>query len=209
VLLAAVCKSPGHAWNDADITELLSFRHKSLPAGNLNAKHPFWNSAISNTSGAKLLNLLHVNEIEISGPQCPTHYSPAGNGDVLDIFVHENVRLSEIIVSDIMESDHLPIVLHLLDHIRTKNLSNPVDKFTDFERFESIACELISPMIQIISGEKADKAVRDFIAFISSAYRLSLSKISLSHLNKGLSGLESLTCAEVKETVAINPGFSK
>jgi hypothetical protein len=27
VLLAAVCKSPGHAWNDADITELLNFRH--------------------------------------------------------------------------------------------------------------------------------------------------------------------------------------
>jgi hypothetical protein len=41
VLLAAVCKSPGHAWNDADIDELISFRHKSLQAGYLNAKHPF------------------------------------------------------------------------------------------------------------------------------------------------------------------------
>jgi hypothetical protein len=27
VLLAGVYKSPGHAWNDADITELLRFRH--------------------------------------------------------------------------------------------------------------------------------------------------------------------------------------
>jgi hypothetical protein len=27
VLLAAVCKSPGHAWIDANITELLSFRY--------------------------------------------------------------------------------------------------------------------------------------------------------------------------------------
>jgi hypothetical protein len=35
VLLAAVCKSPGHAWNDADIIELLSFRHKSLLVGDL------------------------------------------------------------------------------------------------------------------------------------------------------------------------------
>jgi hypothetical protein len=41
VLLAAGCKSPGHACNDADITELLSFRYKSLLAGDLNAKHPF------------------------------------------------------------------------------------------------------------------------------------------------------------------------
>jgi hypothetical protein len=41
VLLAAVYKSPGHAWNDTDITELLIFRHKSLLVGDLNAKHPF------------------------------------------------------------------------------------------------------------------------------------------------------------------------
>jgi hypothetical protein len=41
VLLAAVYKSPGHAWNDADIIELLSFRHNLLLTGDLNAKHPF------------------------------------------------------------------------------------------------------------------------------------------------------------------------
>jgi hypothetical protein len=51
VLLAAVYKSPSRAWNDADITQLLSFRHKSILAGDLNAKHPFWNSAVSNPSG--------------------------------------------------------------------------------------------------------------------------------------------------------------
>jgi hypothetical protein len=28
ILLAAVYKSPGHAWIDADITQLLSFKHK-------------------------------------------------------------------------------------------------------------------------------------------------------------------------------------
>jgi hypothetical protein len=47
VRLAAVYTSPGHAWNDADITGLLSFRHKSLTTGNLNAKHPFWNIVVS------------------------------------------------------------------------------------------------------------------------------------------------------------------
>jgi hypothetical protein len=55
VLLAAVYKSPGHAWNDADIIELFSFRHRSLLAGDLNAKYPFSNSVVSNPSGAKLL----------------------------------------------------------------------------------------------------------------------------------------------------------
>jgi hypothetical protein len=135
MLLAAVYKPPAHAWSDADI-ELLSFRHKSLLAGDKNAKHPYWISVVSNTSGAKLLNLLYINEFEISAPQCPKHCSPAGNGDVLDI-VYKNVRLSEITASDILETDHLPIFFHLLDHVTTRNLWNPVDRFTDWSQIGS------------------------------------------------------------------------
>jgi hypothetical protein len=123
----------------------LSFRHKSLLAGDLNAKHQFWKSVVSNPSDAKLLNLLHINESEIPTTPCPSHYSPAGNGDVLDIVVRTNVRLSEIIVSDILDSDHLSIVCHLLDHVRTSYLPDPVDKFTDWEQFKSLESELISP----------------------------------------------------------------
>jgi hypothetical protein len=91
ILLAAVYKSPGRAWSDADTSELLNFRHKSVLAGVPNAKHPFWNSAVSNPTGEKLSELFDSSEFEISAPQCPTHYSPAGNGDVLDIVVHQNV----------------------------------------------------------------------------------------------------------------------
>jgi hypothetical protein len=146
VLLAAVCKSPGHAWNDADITELISFRCKLALAGDLNAKHPFWNNIVSNPSGVKLLNLLHINELEISALQCPSHYCPAGNGNMLDI-VHRIVWLSEVIVSDILDLDHLPVIFHLLDHIRTRNYSDPVEKFIDWEWFQNLASELISPRI--------------------------------------------------------------
>jgi hypothetical protein len=56
---------------------------------------------------------------------------------VLDIVVHENVRLSEPIVSDTVHSDNLLIVFHLQDHVITRNLSNPVDKFTDWKWFQS------------------------------------------------------------------------
>jgi hypothetical protein len=85
-------------------------------AGRLNAEHAFWNSVVSNPLGAKLLNLLHVNKFEISAQQYPTHHSPTGNGDVLDIVVHKNVQPSEVIVSDILDSDHRPIDFHLLDY---------------------------------------------------------------------------------------------
>jgi hypothetical protein len=86
-LLAAVYKSSGRAWSAADIIELLSFTRKSISAGDLNAKHPFWNSAVSNHSGEKLLHLFDVNQLEISASQCPIQYSPAGNGDVQDIVI--------------------------------------------------------------------------------------------------------------------------
>jgi hypothetical protein len=62
---------------------------------------------------------------------------------MLDIVVQKDVRLSEVIVSDILDSDHLSISFHLLDHIRTSNLSDPIDKFTGWGRFLSLASELI------------------------------------------------------------------
>jgi hypothetical protein len=91
-VLASVYKSPGLAWSDVDITELLSFRCTCILAGDLNAKHPFWNRALSNSSGQKLIALFTLSEFKISAPQCPTHYSLMGNGDMLDIVVHQNIR---------------------------------------------------------------------------------------------------------------------
>jgi hypothetical protein len=109
---------PRKAWSDANITELLSFRRKSILTGDLNATHPFWNCAVSKNSGEKLMNLFHLNAFEISAPQCPTHYSPVGNGDVLNIVVHQNIRVSNVIVSDILDSDHIPIAFHIVDHVK-------------------------------------------------------------------------------------------
>jgi hypothetical protein len=92
-------------------------------AGDLNAKHPFWNIAVSSNSGEKLMALFDLSEFEISAPQCPTHYSPAGNGDVIDIEVHQNIRVSDAIVFDILESDHLPIIFHM--YILGEGLKRP------------------------------------------------------------------------------------
>jgi hypothetical protein len=85
------------------------------------------------------LDLFDVNEFEISVSQYLTLYSLAGNGDILDTVVHQNIRLSGVIVSHIMDSNHLPVVLHILDHIKTKDLSKPAEKFTDWEQFQSLA----------------------------------------------------------------------
>jgi hypothetical protein len=139
VLLEAVYKSPGRASSDADIIELLSFKPKTIMAGDLNAKTPFWNSALSNPSGDQLLHLFYVNKFEISAPQCPNNYSPSGNGDLLDTVVHQNIRGSDVIFSDILKSDRLPVIFHILDHVKIKNLLDRIEKFTDWDRFQSLA----------------------------------------------------------------------
>jgi hypothetical protein len=61
-----------------------------------------------------------------------THYTPLRNGDVLDIAVHKNIRISNVIVSDILDSDHLPTVLHILDPVITTKVSKSLEKFTDW-----------------------------------------------------------------------------
>jgi hypothetical protein len=119
-------------------------------------------------------------------------YSPAGNGDLLDIVVHRNSRLSNVIVSDIPDSDHLAIVFHILDHVRTTKISETTGKFTNWERYQNLASDLISPRIEIKSGVKADKAARDFTASVASAYRLSTSRLTVSDLNNDLPGLDRL-----------------
>jgi hypothetical protein len=138
------------------------------------------------------LQLFHVNNFEISAPQKPTHYSPAGNADVLDIVVHQNIRLSHFIVSDILDSDHLPIVFHILEHVTTRKFSEPFEKFTDWERFQNLASNLISPRIEINSGVEADKTALEFTASIASVYRLSTNKVKISELKSDIPGLDKL-----------------
>jgi hypothetical protein len=110
---------------------------------------------------------------------------------VLHIFVHKDVSLSELIVSDILDSDHLPIVFTCwiileLGIFRTR-LTN-----SDWGRFQSLVSELISPRIQINLEEEADKEAHDFIASIASVYRLLTSKITCLELNIDLPILKSL-----------------
>jgi hypothetical protein len=103
MLLTTVCKPRGHAWNDPDITKLLSFSHMSLLAEDVNVKYQLWNSIVSNPADEKKTKyIVYINGFNNSVPICPTHYSPAGNGDMIDISVHKNIRLSDIIFFDIV-----------------------------------------------------------------------------------------------------------
>jgi hypothetical protein len=98
--------------------------------------------------------------------------------------VHQYDRLPGRIFSGILESDHLPTVFHILDHVKTKTLSEPVEKFRDWERFQRLASDLISHRIEINHEEEADKVAHNFASSTDLAYRLSISKLTLSDISK-------------------------
>jgi hypothetical protein len=79
-----------------------------------------------------------------------------------------------------------------LDHVRTRKVSDLIDKFTNWEMLQSLASEIISPRIQFNSGVEADTAAHDFLAITASACKLLTNKTTLSDLNNDLLGLESL-----------------
>jgi hypothetical protein len=150
MVLASLLLSPFRTWRDADITELLNLRTKSICAGELNAKHPVWNSKASNPSGLKFLDLFVNCNFEISVPLHPTHFVTNGRGDVLDIVVHKGVRLSEVRVLYIMDSVYILIMFCILDDIKARKILDPVEIFSDCERFQRLASALVFSSVEII-----------------------------------------------------------
>jgi hypothetical protein len=55
----------------------------------------------------------------------------------------------------------------ILDPVRTRESLDPIVKPTDWELFQNLASELMSPNIWIHSSNEADKAARDFAASIA------------------------------------------
>lgn len=63
-----------------------------------------------------------------------------------------------------------------LDPLRAREAFDPVEILTDWERFQSLASELVSPCIHIRFSEEAVKVARGFIPF---TYRLSTRKTTI------------------------------
>jgi len=101
---------------------------------------------------------------------------------VLDIVGHRTVRLSDVDVSDILDSNHMQILFHILDNVSTGDISAPVEIHIDWQRFRSLTSDFVSPRIQIHTVNDPKRVACDFAASIASAYSLSTRKITLSEL---------------------------
>jgi Mg/Co/Ni transporter MgtE len=97
-----------------------------------------------------------------------------------------------VTVSDALDSDHLPVMFHILDHVSAGDIFAHVEIHTDWELFRSLASDLISPTIKIHTADDSEGAAGNFAASVASAYRLSTRKVTLSDLNNELPELYRL-----------------
>ncbi|CAK1540365.1 unnamed protein product [Leptosia nina] len=114
----AVYGPPQNPLRTADVRRLLRAAHPIVAAGDWNAKHTDWHSQTCNPRGRRLLADSVALGYSISAPDSPTHY-PDGRGvpDILDLAVHKGIDalISQEVVVDEFGSDHLPVVMHLID----------------------------------------------------------------------------------------------
>jgi hypothetical protein len=87
-------------------------------------------------------------------------------------------------------------VFHILDYVRTTKRSEPLEKFTNWERSQSLVSNKISPRIEVNYGIEADKVVHIFTASVASAFGLPISRVTLSDLNNDLPGIDRLLDCE-------------
>jgi len=76
VRISSLYNRPNTPLQLTDLEALTNQNHQFIAAGDLNAKHPSWNSRTTNTSGRLLHNHMESsNSYTICAPDSPTHHS--------------------------------------------------------------------------------------------------------------------------------------
>ncbi|GJQ65865.1 hypothetical protein Trydic_g3967 [Trypoxylus dichotomus] len=114
IQLVAAYKAPNKLMLESDLSEIFSTRRATILAGDLNAKHPTWNSRLTNASGKCLRRFADDFNLVVDASTEPTIYPHNGQPDVLDIVVMKNVNhFHQLTVLNELSSDHNPVLLQL------------------------------------------------------------------------------------------------
>lgn len=120
--LISVYLSPTKKLLPSDLEALILLSNiPTIIAGDLNSKHPSWNSKVANTKGRILLAHSRSNSYSVAGPVEPTHFSSRSKGlkgDVLDIALLVNMRHSiQLETLYALSSDHNPVLIDYGDEM--------------------------------------------------------------------------------------------
>ncbi|GJQ79543.1 hypothetical protein Trydic_g16390 [Trypoxylus dichotomus] len=114
VKLVAAYKAPNRQLLEDDLSEIFDTRGAVILAGDLNAKHPSWNSRWTNASGTYLRRFADDLHLLVDATAEPTIFPHNGQPDVLDIVVMKDVaQFHQLTVRNELSSDHNQVLLQL------------------------------------------------------------------------------------------------
>lgn len=100
---------------ESDFDQLLDPNESIILGGDLNCKHPKWNSKSTNTNGRNLDHYTNRKTLIITGPDDDTHICTASNTtDTLDIAIFKYMKWTHNLQAiRTLSSDHLPVIIDL------------------------------------------------------------------------------------------------
>ncbi|KAF0707143.1 Uncharacterized protein FWK35_00035132, partial [Aphis craccivora] len=173
--LSAIYKRPANRLALSDIDSPLDTDLPTILAGDLNAKHPFWNSRRTNSAGLLLQDHMVNNNYIIVAPDTPTHYPDQHNTTPN---LTNNLQYQLCNYSDELSSDHCPVIMSL----RGKPSADPPTNrktITNWPRF-AVDLHLAIPNPNPIINSKAqlDQEVKKLTSTVQNALLNNTSNLS-------------------------------
>ena len=183
-VITSVYNPPRSLLTAQDLDLLVSHNVPVVVAGDLNAKHPAWNSLVTNRNGRALYNFMSArNDLTVAAPLEPTFYSTQGHRpDVLDVALLKALPFGyNIEVLNELDSDHNPVVLTIdaapcepprpkcktywplfKDRLKTQTPSiNPIDSIDDLDdAVATITTTILEAITQSSSPLKSTPSTR-------------------------------------------------
>lgn len=162
-----------------DLTTIFGLSDSVILAGDLNAKHPAWNSTITSPRGRVVFNLSSTLNFDPIAPYEHTHYphDPNSRSDVLDIALLKNInlRLNSIETLHELNSDHRPVLMHLTPRTGPSDPSQPPPTrvITDWKKVSEKLKSTTSPHLDsipdhIVSVADTTAAIDSFTEHVRS-----------------------------------------
>lgn len=178
VRLVAAYNPPNRQLLEGDLTGVLDTDKGVVLAGDLNAKHPSWNSRIANANGRILRSFTDETGILTDAPTDHTFYpsSERQRSDVLDVVVIKDVRLVHRVTTlNELSSDHLPVLLQLGD---VPDPRVPVERSTvSWPAFTDHLQHNMGPIRPIRNAQELDEAVERLTGAIEDSLRYATNKM--------------------------------
>lgn len=163
ILLVAAYQPPGHQLDERTLSSLLDGPGPKIIAGDLNAKHPSWNSRTTNARGSALRTFLdHLGDVDTAAPAEPTFYpsNPLHLPDVIDFSLCRYVPY-EVLATTIndLSSDHCPVLLAVNATPTTRLPPSIATMRTDWRKFHQLVSERLTPLREPVSTAELDAQV--------------------------------------------------